>query len=232
MKKFFADKINNQFIFENEELSHFNVVRCALGEKVLCFDGSNKEYLCEIKEISKKRAVANIIEEKICEKNPKINITVFQGLVKGEKTDLIVQKLTELGISKLVMFESEFAVAKANNNKLDRLYKITKEACKQCGRSIPLEIAEMVKFKDMLEQLKDYDLICFANEKNGDRLNEILPKSKNIAIIIGSEGGFSDNEIEKIYAVGAVNFGLGSRILRAETACIAISSVIGYMVGV
>lgn len=231
MKKFFADKINNQFIFENEELSHFNVVRCALGEKVLCFDGSNKEYLCEIKEISKKRAVANIIEEKICEKNPKINITVFQGLVKGEKTDLIVQKLTELGVSNLQLFESEFAVAKANNSKTERLSKISKEACKQCGRSIPLNINRCISFNEMVEQLKNYDTVLFANEKSPTR-EKIEIKGNNIAIIIGSEGGFSDCEIEKIMKNNITTFGLGARILRAETACIVSAGIIGYMVGV
>lgn len=232
MKKFFANKQNNEFIFENEELAHFNVVRCALLEKVLCFDGTNKEYLCEVSEISKKRAKAKILEENICKKNPKVNITVFQGLIKGEKLDFVVQKLTELGISSLQVFESEFAVAKANNNKLERLNKISQEACKQCGRSIPLKIENCIKFSEMLDKLKSYDIVLFANEKNTIRDLSILKQYKNIALIIGSEGGFSDLEIQQIYNAGAKNFGLGSRILRAETASIAMSAIVGFMVEV
>ena len=166
------------------------------------------------------------------EKNPKVNITVFQGLVKGDKIDLIVQKLTELGISNLYTFESEFTVAKANNNKIDRLNKVSEEACKQCGRSIPLNIYETIKFKDMINKLKEFDLILFANEKNRVRDFKEFSGKKNIAVVVGSEGGFSDVEIDEIYNAGAINFGLGERILRAETASIALASIIGYMVEV
>lgn len=232
MKKFFAKKENDGFIFENEELAHFNVVRCSLNEKILCFDGSNLEYLCEVSEIAKKKAKAKIIEVKQNQKNPKANITVFQALVKGEKLDLIIQKLTELGISNLYTFESSFAVAKANNNKLERQIKITKEACKQCGRSVPLNLFAPLQFNQMINCLKNYDVVLFANEKNTIRVEEKLKPNQNIAIIVGSEGGFSDDEINQIYSAGAINFGLGERILRAETACIALCSIVGYMVGV
>ena len=232
MKKFFARKENNEFVFENEELAHFNVVRCTVGEKILCLSGDGYDYLCEVATVSKKRATAKILDVVENTKNPKVNITVFQGLVKGEKLDLIVQKLTELGVSSLQTFESEFAVAKANNNKIDRLNKISTEACKQCGRSIPLKIENNIKFNQMIEQLKNYGLVLFANEKNTLRDVSELKNKNNIALIVGSEGGFSDKEIEKIYNAGAINFGLGARILRAETACIAMSAIVGYMVGV
>lgn len=232
MKKFFATRRNNEFIFENEELAHFNVLRCKVGEQVICLGNDGYDYICEVTEISKKMAIAKIVDKTNNIKNPKVNITIFQGLVKGEKLDLIVQKLTELGVSGLYLFESEFAVAKANDNKLDRLNKISKEACKQCGRSVPLKISKTIKFSDMLELINSFDLVLFANEKNTDRAIENIKYKQNIAIIIGSEGGFSDAEICKIYSQGAINFGLGARILRAETACIACASIVGYMVGV
>lgn len=232
MKKFFAIRRNNEFIFENEELAHFNVLRCKLGEHVICLGDDGYDYVCEVMEITKKFATAKIVKKKENTKNPKVNITVFQGLVKGEKLDLIVQKLTELGVSGLYLFESEFAVAKANDNKLDRLNKISKEACKQCGRSVPLNINKTIKFAEMLELLKGFELVLFANEKNTDRVIENIKNKQNIAIVIGSEGGFSDSEINNIYSVGAFNFGLGARILRAETACIASASIVGYLMGV
>ena len=232
MKKFFAIKEENEFIFEGDELAHFNVLRCGLGEKVLCYGNDGLDYLCEVVSISKKRAVARIISFSQNVKNPKKNITLFQGLVKGEKLDLIVQKLTELGASELVTFESEFAVAKANNNKIERLNKVSREACKQCGRSLPLKIKESVKFKQMLEMLKEFEVVLFANETNTKRNFEDFKNYNNIAIIIGSEGGFSENEINALNAVGAVNFGLGERILRAETAAIALCAIIGYFVEV
>lgn len=232
MKKFFAIRKGDEYIFEGDELAHFNVLRCRVGEQVVCLGDDGYDYLCEITQVTKKQAVAKIMSKDINTKNPKKNITIFQGLVKGEKIDLIVQKLTELGVTNLYMYDSEFAVAKANDNKLTRLNKISQEACKQCGRSIPLNIGQTLKFREMLDSLKNYDVILFANEKNKLRNYEEIKNAKNIAIIIGSEGGFSDNEIEQIYNLGAINFGLGERILRAETACIAIASIVGYMVNV
>lgn len=232
MKKFFANKNNNLFIFENEELAHFNVLRCKVGEQIICFGNDEFNYICEVQSVTKKQAIAKIISKEKNTKNPKKLITIFQGLVKGEKTDLIVQKLTELGVTNLFLFESEFSVAKINNNKIDRLNKISLEACKQCGRSIPLKISEMLSFNQMISKLNQFDLVLFANEKNRGRfLNADLNKF-NIAIIVGGEGGFSDKEIQQINMCGAINFGLGERILRAETACIAMSAIVGHIIDV
>lgn len=232
MKKFFAKRNNDRFEFEDEELNHFNVLRCRIGEQILCLGDDGYDYLCEVDQIGKKKATAVIVSKTINTKNPRKNITVFQALVKGEKADLITQKLTELGVSKLVMFESKFAIAKANNNKISRLNKISEEACKQCGRSIPLEISENISFEEMINQLKCYDVVLFANEKSTDRIEADLKQSQNVAIIVGSEGGFDDDEIQKIVDAGAKEFGLGARILRAETACIAMSAIVGYIMDV
>ena len=229
MKKFYAKKNGDFFVFEGDEFAHFNVVRCRMGEKVLCFGENNIDYICEVVSIDKKTAKAKIISEQQNNKNPNKTITMFQGLVKGEKADLIVQKLTELGISNLYFFESEYTVAKDNVNKLDRLAKISKEACKQCGRSVPLNIGSTLKFEQMLNMLGNYDLVLFANEKDTLRNITDLKKYNYIAIIVGSEGGFSDDEINKIVLKKTISFGLGNRILRAETACIAIASVVGYL---
>ncbi len=232
MKKFFANKQNDCFVFENDELAHFNVLRCKIGEQIVCYGNDEFDYLCEVQTVTKKQAIAKIIGKEKNKKNPKKSITVFQGVVKGEKSDFIVQKLTELGVSNLFWFESEFSVASVNNNKLERQNKISLEACKQCGRSIPLKISEMLTFKQVLEKLGQFDLVLFANEKNRGRiLNADLNKS-NIAIIVGSEGGFSDKEIEQINMSGATNFGLGERVLRAETASIAMSAIVGHLINV
>lgn len=233
MKKFFARKDGDFFIFEDSELNHFNVLRCYVGEQVLCLGRDGNDYICEVVTISKKQAKARILSSSPNVKNPAKNITVFQGLVKGEKLDLIVQKLTELGVSSLFTFESNFAMAKANDNKIERLNKISEEACKQCGRSVPLIINPSIKFNEMIEKLSSYDVVLFANEKQTERnLNELLKDKQSIAIIVGSEGGFSDEEIAQIQGANAINFGLGARILRAETACIAMSAIIGFMVNV
>lgn len=232
MKKFFAIKDNDYFLFKDDELAHFNVLRCKIGEQILCLNTDGYDYLCEVVDISKKQAVARILSKEKNTKNPTKNITVFQALIKGEKADLITQKLTELGVSQLAFFESKFAIAKANNNKLTRLNKISEEACKQCGRSIPLDIRECMPFDNMLAKLQNFDIVLFANEKNTIRNFDCLKNANNIAIIVGSEGGFDDEEIDKIKNAGAKEFGLGSRILRAETAVIAMSSIVGFLINV
>ncbi len=232
MKKFYAEQNGNCFIFEGDELAHFNVLRCKLGEEIVVLGQDGFDYLCKVSNISKKQAVAEIVSKEPNTKNPKIEISVFQGLVKGEKLDLIVQKLTELGISNLYTFESEFVIAKTNNNKIDRLNKISQEACKQCGRSTPINILETLKFNEMLEKLKQFDVVLFANEKNRIRNFDEIKNKNKIAIVVGSEGGFSDKEIQSLNSIGAINFGLGERILRAETASIAMSAIVGFMVNV
>ena len=98
MKKFFAKKQNNNFIFEGDEFNHFKVTRGFVGEEIICFGDDGQNYNCKVVEVGKKSATATILSssKNLC--NPKVKITVFQGLAKGEKMDLIVQKLTELGI--------------------------------------------------------------------------------------------------------------------------------------
>lgn len=229
MKKFFGNIENNEIYIDGEDLMHLAVLRCEIGEQIICYANDEFEYLCEIKNISKKVAVCEIINKKECEGNPKCNITMFQGLPKQDKLEFITQKLTELGASSLIPFESNFTIAKPNSNKLDRLNKITLEACKQCGRSVPLIIENAIKFNEMLERLKNYDLVLFANETNKQITKIDFSNAKNIAIIVGSEGGFSPEEIEKLKNIKVTEFGLGSRILRCETACVMSCGLVSYI---
>lgn len=228
MKKVFGKKQDNLIIIDGEEREHLAVLRCTQNEEILCFCGDKYQYHCTIIEQTKKQVVAKINSSSVCKGNPTKNITVFQGLPKGDKLDLITQKLCELGVSKIVPFESSFTIAKPNQNKIQRLNKVSKEACKQCGRSLPLIVEDTVSFKQMLEMLKQFQVVLFANEK--DRLAQnSIENAENIAIIIGSEGGFSQKEIEDIISSGAICVGLGERILRTETASIALSAIVCHM---
>ena len=228
MKKFFGTKQDDIIILDDEETKHLAVLRCETGEEVLCFCGDENEYLCQIQSISKKQAICKIISQSICTKNPTKKITLFQGLPKLDKLELITQKITELGASELVPFESNFTIAKTNLNKIQRLNKISQEACKQCGRSIPLKIFDPVKFKQMLGMLSGFDIVLFANETNKTISQNDLSKYTNIAIVVGSEGGFSQAEIDEISKI-STNFGLGQRILRTETASIVMCGIVSYL---
>ena len=229
MKKFFGTKHNNLIYLDGEEAKHLAVLRCEVGETVLCYVADDLEYTTQISSISKKEVICEIISSKHCEGNPTKNIVVYQGLPKQDKLELISQKLSELGITKVIPFESNFTIAKPNENKIERLNKICVESAKQCGRSIPLVVEQPIKFNAMLNQLSNYDIVLFANETNKQITDIDFSNAKNIAIIVGSEGGFSANEIEQLINQNVTQCGLGSRILRTETASIVLGGIVSYL---
>ncbi len=234
MKRFFIEKElleNDQLILEDELYNQIvNVLRKSKGDKIILFNGSECDFVCEIVEILKKKAVISVLKKQKNLANPQINITLFQALVKGEKFELITQKITEIGASALVPFTSTFCDVKESTTKINRLPKITQEACKQCGRSIPVKINNIVKFDEMLKMLYSFDKVIFAYEKANLPLKIEPINVQKIAIIVGSEGGFSEEETGKINALKNVQtISLGKTILRAETAAITLCSTIKFL---
>lgn len=242
MKRFFVDECdisNGKIKIVGDEFFHLNkVLRTQVGEKIICTAGDEFDYICELTKIEKNQAEAIILEKSENLSNPKIVLEVFQGLPKGEKTEFIVQKITELGASGLTFFESDFTVAKTFGiSKMERLKKIAKEACKQCGRSQPLKLNNVIKFKEIEKFLTECDIILFLNENANpeqtfENLIKNIKKSKKIALIIGAEGGFSNNEIAFINSLNLkilFNISLGQRILRTETACVGAVSFISFL---
>lgn len=243
MPKFFVDKnciFDSKIILSGDDMRHIvKVLRKNIDDIIEVFDGNGNSYKVKILEINKENITTEIIE-KSYQQDAKINITLFQSLPKMDKMELIIQKCTELGISKIVPFISERTVVKIDNkktelSKLDRWRKIAQEACKQCGRAMVPEIDYICNYKDVLDKLKIYDINIFAYEKE-DKLNlkSVLrenPEIKNISIIIGPEGGFSEKEVEQAIAHRAKAITLGPRILRTETAGMAILSILMYELG-
>jgi len=224
---------------KDEEHTHLSkVLRLQVGDKVECFYNNSDVLNCEILSITKNSSTLKILSKTPCNANPKVNITLFQGLPKLDKLELITQKITEIGLTKIVPFSSAFCIAKENLNKIDRLKKIIVSACKQCGRTRLLEVENPIKFNQLAQYLKNFELIIFANETEDKTplkqvINNFNGKDlKNIAIIVGSEGGFSKTEIEEITALKNVySISLGKRILRTETASIVLSGLINYELG-
>ncbi len=221
--------VNSTINFEGEEFHHLcNVMRSKVGDKILLINGDGKFYNAEIKSIAKKYAVLNINKVTQSNAEPKIKITLFQALAKGEKLSLITQKISELGASELTLFESKFTDIKKNSHKPDRLEGIAISASKQCGRASILKINEVLDIKNISSLIKNYDVfyVAYENENKTNLVQDLLcleTKPKNVAIMIGAEGGFAEDEINILKNNGAKIVTLGSRILRTETA--AISSV-------
>ena len=207
-------------------------LRMAVGEKITVCNMQGTEYDCEISSFNDdSEVIAKIISQKQSENEPKIFITLFQALPKGDKFDTIIQKAVECGVSKIVPFQSERCIVKIKNEaeskKRERRQKISAEAAKQCGRSVIPEVCDSISFNEMLSEAQNNDIVLFCYENEGTKplgtiLKELFLNEANIpqsiAIVIGSEGGFSVKEAELAQNKGAILTGLGKRILRTETA--------------
>lgn len=233
MRRFFGEKKNDKIVITGEEYNHLrNVLRLNVGDEILVSLNDENEYACEITSFGRNDAVCKIIGSKPCDGNPRKNIVIFQAITKRPKFEFIVQKATEIGITKIIPFVSEFVIAKVTENKMDRLESIAMNACKQCERTIMPIIDKPKNIDEVIASFKDFDLILFANERadKGEAIAN-LDKYKNIAIIVGSEGGFSQKEKEKFIEAGATSISLGRRIYRCETASVAMMSLVSILSG-
>lgn len=233
MRRFFGEKKNDKIVITGEEYNHLrNVLRLNVGDEILVSLNDENEYACEITSFGRNDAVCKIIGSKPCDGNPRKNIVIFQAITKRPKFEFIVQKATEIGITKIVPFVSEFVIAKVTENKMDRLESIAMNACKQCERTIMPIIDKPKNIDEVIASFKDFDLVLFANERadKGEAIAN-LDKYKNIAIIVGSEGGFSQKEKEKFIEAGATSISLGRRIYRCETASVAMMSLVSILSG-
>jgi RNA methyltransferase, RsmE family len=242
VRKFFVknEDIKDGIARINGDDAHhiINVLRFKIGTKLIISNGKN-QYVVSVIDIENSSVILKIIEEYNQVVESPVNITLYQGLPKSDKMDLIIQKCTEIGIKKIVPVETEFSTIKIKEkniyNKISRWKKISLEASKQSGRSIVPDVLMPVGFKDALESLNEFDLCLIPYEKETNmRLKDVLKKNfdaKNICVFIGPEGGFSENEIMAAIEYGAIPVTLGPRILRTETAGIVTSSIILYELG-
>lgn len=230
MRRFYAppENFNNQTItLSLEETRHLrDVLRMREGEKVAVFDGVGKEFLCEIETIGKKETTLKIIEE-IVPKSPEsnLNLTLAVSILKGEKFDLVIQKAVELGVTRFfpIITKRCDVKLKDTDKKLDRWRKIVLESSKQCGRAKLMEIQSPLDFEDLLQTSAGVKVL-FSEHKGAGF--EQLKRPNNLTAIIGSEGGWEDSEIKLAQQNGCQIITLGGRILRAETAVIAISALL------
>lgn len=225
---------DNQIKISGAEHTHISrVLRLSVGDEIIVSNFIDKEFNCKITEIKKDYTLLKILSTSDL-KPTDYNITLFQAIIKGEHMEWCVQKTTELGVTKIIPFISTFTNVKPKDNKQERLSKIAVEACKQSGRNVMPQISNIVQYNEMLEKLKEYSQIIVAYEKETKPAKEIitkLDKTKPVAIIVGSEGGFSEQEIEDFKNLGASVVSMGKNILRAETASVALLSALLYELG-
>ena len=243
MPKYFTEpeNIKDGFIeiFSDEAKHILNVMRMEIGDTLTICDGQSNDYLCRICETGKNCLKAKIEETTKSESEPKTKITLYQGLPKSDKMELIIQKCVEIGVCRIVPVITERAVVKIEKGakegkKTERWQKIAESAAKQSGRGIIPAVERPMKFKDAIEEVvkNGEAIIPYENEKDRG-LKEFVKNSKaeNIGIFIGPEGGFDTKEIEFAVENGVMSVTLGKRILRTETAGIVTSAIVLYELG-
>ena len=208
------------------------VLRMQRGEEFYAIDEGGSRFLAELCEVSKEGCTA-LLREALPDNEAELRVTVYQGLPKADKLELVTQKLTELGAARLVPVKMERCVVKINDKdgqkKQERLQKIAREASKQCKRGGCLEVAAPQSWKQLRDQMAAHDLVLVPwEDAQGFGLKaarEAFPEAKDIGIVIGPEGGMSENEVRALEELGAKQITLGPRILRTETAAIAAATM-------
>ena len=238
MPRFFVSKEsieNNIATITGKDAFHIaRSLRMAVGDNIYLSDGEGHDYIAALTDIKDEICTAEIFSEGDSAE-PKMSITLYMAYPKGDKLETVIQKAVELGVTRIVPFESSRCIKRPKADKVikqgERLSKIAEEAAKQSGRGIIPEVALPLSYSEMLEDAKSSALRLICYEKESDlSIKSLLQRDvpESIAIIVGCEGGFSAEEVEEAINSGCHSVTLGKRILRCETAPLTVLSMILY----
>ena len=238
MPKFFFNKNDisrgRVQLFGEDEKHIKTVLRAREGEEITLCDGEGMDYQCRIASLER-GVLLDILSKEVCETEPKTKITLYQGLPKADKMELIIQKCVELGVDRIVAVSTERAIVKLDKKeakKLERWQKIAESAAKQSGRGKIPEIGQQVlKFKEAVAEAKELDGAIIPYEREQETgIRQFVQgfKGESIGVFIGPEGGFADEEIALAQENGITPITLGKRILRTETAGMTTTAILLY----
>lgn len=235
-KRFFVeipDPRTGEVVLEGEEFIHAKtVLRVGYGDEITLLDGEGREYSAIVEKVEKQRLTAHITGVTEGDKEPESRIYLLCGFLKNaDKNEAVVQKAVELGAHKIAFFSSRYSSAYMNENKLERLKKVSREAAKQCLRSRAPEVVYFPDLESALKSADDYRNKLFACEFIKESEENLFALSGDCALVVGSEGGFAENEYRYAKSLGYKGVFLGKRILRAETAAIALCAIAAYGLG-
>ncbi|AXI40151.1 MAG: 16S rRNA (uracil(1498)-N(3))-methyltransferase [Bacillaceae bacterium] len=245
MQRYFIHYAKNELTdiidITGEDVHHISrVMRMKQNDQIICVTKDGYSALCQIVQISADKVCCSILEW--IENNSELPVKVIlaNGLPKGDKLELVIQKGTELGASKFIPFNAARSIVKLNegkiNKKLERWNKIAKEAAEQSHRTIIPEVTKPASLKDVISYAASADVKIVAYEehaKKGETSNlfralNSLQRGGSLFAVFGPEGGFTAEEIKQLSDNGFLLCGLGPRILRAETAPLYLLSAVSY----
>ena len=241
MQRFFVtpSQVKEDRIYiEGSDVNHMkNVLRMRPGEELMVSDGNNLQYLCRVAEYTDGLAVLSVEQQETVDTELPSRIYLFQGLPKQEKMELIVQKAVELGACGIIPVETRRAVVRLDEKKkikkVQRWQQIAESAAKQAGRGYSPQVEPVLSFREALRRAAELDVRLIPYElaegmEGTRRIVEGIKPGQSVGILIGPEGGFEKNEVEEAGEAGFVPVTLGKRILRTETAGLAVLSVLMY----
>ncbi len=234
MHRFFTEPEQvheKHLVIIGDEAKHIkNVLRMLPDDDIMVFDGTGYDYLCRITAVGA-QIDAQIISKEINKAEPGISVTLYQAYPKSAKMEEIVQKAVELGVSRVVPFIARRCVKRPED--ASRLRRVALSAVKQCGRSVLPTVDDILRFDEALKLMKAHDklVICWEEERETSLKQALQGDAKNIGIVIGPEGGLEEAEVRLMREAGGVSVTLGPRIMRTETAGIAVMAAIFYEKG-
>ena len=218
-----------------DEARHLrDVLRLKAGDEVYVFDGRGREFRCSIVSMSRHAAQLHIeAEVEPAKPESQLQLNLCVALLKGEKFDLVVQKATELGVSKVTPLITRYADIHLRDEsdatkRVSRWQRIALEAAKQSGRAFVPEISAPVSFETVTAE----GLGVMFSERGGEALESLIEQAPtHVTALVGSEGGWSDEETESARARNFHVITLGGRVLRAETAAITVAVLLQHLFG-
>lgn len=233
---------------DGEDVKHISkVLRYGQGDEIEVCDSNGHEYICRIESVDKTRIDLSIVDEVDINRESRIRVSLYQGVPKSTKMDIILQKLTEAGVDEIVLVNTKRSVVNIKGDKADKKFdrweRIIYEAAKQSKRGLIPKLRGILSFKEALEDMGKNDInICPYEVEKSLGIKEALQTGQvkkilenkdevRVGIFIGSEGGFAEEENEMVKAAGIASVTMGPRIFRTETASIVATAITLYELG-
>jgi len=210
-----------------------SVLRIRKGELLVVFDGAGHRYLCRVSNVRRRAVIVEKLKEETYSVESPLRVTIAQGIPKGERMDLIIQKSTELGVKRLIPLITMRSQVR-HTDRIDRWRRIATLASQQSGRETIPVIESPVDFDEFIQRSNSYKGIIFYEGERQRGLRDVLRgfnAEDEIFLLVGPEGGFSGQEVEQSIRKGFITASLGPRILRTETAAIIAMGLIQYELG-